>query len=168
MPRILVNCHGGRVVGPPANPPQFAVPAGVSIHFYVVDGLVLQDNNAWNILDHWLQRRPGNPNALVATFTPGQMCQDYYGVPYVGLGVAGGIQREAVGRGGQPYFETILTVGSGQNWGSPTPGTIQTRQVVLPAVQGGAPYARSVVTLSNIANCPGVTDVDWISCRQYW
>jgi len=39
--------------------------------------------------------------------------------------------------------------------------------VKLPAVNGGPDHDRSVVTLSGIANCPGVTDVDWISCREY-
>ncbi|WP_299939668.1 putative adhesin [uncultured Microbulbifer sp.] len=167
MPRILVNCHGGRVVGPPINPPQFLVPAGVSIHFYIVDGGILPNNNGWNILNHRLQRLPGNP-AGITTIGPNLMCQDYYGVPYAALGVANGIQLEVAGRRGIPYFDTILAAGGGQNWANPAANTVQTQRVVLPAVQGGAPYARSVVSLSNIANCPGITDVDWISCREHW
>ena len=167
MPRILVNCHGGRVVGPPANPPPFVVPAGVSIHFYIADGAILPNNNGWTILNHRLNHLPGNPAGII-TIGPGLMCPDYFGVPYAGLGVANGIQLERVGRRGIPYFDTILAAGAGQNWGVAATHMIQTQHVVLPAVMGGAPYDRSVVALSNIANCPAVTDVDWISCREFW
>ena len=168
MPRILVNCHGGRVVGPPANPAPFMVPAGVSVHFYVADGIILPNANAWPILNHRRQGAAGNP-AGTTTVGPGVLCDDYYGVPYLGLGVSNGIQLERVGRRGMPIFETILVAaGNGERWGAPDAGTIQTQNVVLPAIGGGAPYARSVVTLSNIANCPGITDVDWISCREWW
>ena len=167
MPRILVNCHGGRVIGPPAHPAPFIVPLGVSIHFYIADGQLLPNPAGWNILNCRLQRLPGNPAGII-TSGPGTLCNDYYGVPYAALGVANGIQLEIPGRRGMPYFDTILAAGGGQNWGLPSPGTIQTQRVVLPAVLGGAPYARSVVTLSNIANCPGITDVDWISCRERW
>src|SRR5262245_4649231 len=103
MPRILVNCHGGRVVGPPDNPPQFIVPMGVSIHFYIPDGALLPDGNGWQILNHRLQRSPGNP-AGMTTIGPGNPCFDYYGVPYAALGVANGIQLEVAGRRGLPYF----------------------------------------------------------------
>lgn len=148
-------------------PPQFVVPAGVSIHFYIADGQLLPNDDGWNILNHRRMNQPGNPPGIV-TVGPGGVCDDYFGVPYAGLDVANGIQLEIAGRRGAPYFDTILAAGGGQNWGSPAAHTIQTARVVLPAVLGGTPYARSVVTLSNIANCPGVTDVDWIACREHW
>ena len=166
MPRILVNCHGGCVVGPPAHPAAFVVPAGVSIHFYVADGAILPDNYGWDILNHRLQFQAGDPAGII-TIDPGQPCNNYYGVPYARIGVANGIQLQSVARG-RDTFINILAAGAGQNWGLLTPNTIQTQRVVLPAVLGGAPYERSVVTLSNIANCPGITDVDWISCREHW
>jgi hypothetical protein len=169
MARILVNCHGGRVVGPPGHPAQFTVPVGVSIHFYIHDGGILPNPVGWTVLNHRLSFGIGNPPGIaVHTFGPGAICHDYYGVPYAGLGVANGVQLEGLGRGGVPRFDTILAAGGGQNWGLPTAGTIQTRRVVLPAVRGGMPYARSVVTLSDIAACPTVTDVDWIACREHW
>ena len=167
MPRILVNCHGCRVIGPPAHPATFVVPAGVSIHFYIADALILSNVAGWNILNHRIRLLPGNPAGTI-TIGPGAFCRDYYGVPYTGLGVANGIHLQMPGRRAAPYFDTILAAGSGQNWGPPAANTIQTQRVVLPTLLGGAAYARSVVTLSNIANCPGVTDVDWISCRVHW
>ena len=78
MPRILVNCHGGRVVGPPANPAPFMVPAVVSVHFYVADGIILPNANAWPILNHRRQGAAGNP-AGTTTVGPGVLCNDYYG-----------------------------------------------------------------------------------------
>lgn len=50
MPRILVNCHGGRVTGPDEQPPPFEVPENVHIHFYIEDGDLLDDGEAWQIL----------------------------------------------------------------------------------------------------------------------
>jgi hypothetical protein len=159
MPRILVNCHGGRT----AATPVFVLPAGVSVHFYIADGGILPNVTAWQVLDNRLRFQA--PGAAVTTLPGGQPCQDYYGVPYRGLGVADGLLLEnAAGNG----FESVLSAGLGQNWGLCTPNTVQTRRLVLPSVRGGPAYERSVVALSDIVNCPGVTDVDWITCREVW
>lgn len=167
MPRILVNCHGGRVTGPDVHPPQFIVPEGVYIHFYVNDGQELEDGTAWQILNHRRQFLDGDPPETL-TVGPGELCDNYYGLPYNALEVINGVQRESVGQNGQPLFESILETGPGQSWGNPVPNTIQPQQVMLPPPKGGAPYARSVITLSNVASCPGITNVDWISCRAHW
>jgi len=69
------------------------------------------------------------------------------------------------GRRGEHIFNPILETGPEQNWGNPVPNTIQVQRVLLPPVGDGQPYLRSVITLSSVADCPGVTNVDWISCR---
>src|SRR5436305_6146394 len=98
MARILVNCHGGRVL--PANPGSFIVPRGVTVYFYVQDGVILPNGIGWQILNHRLRFLPGNPQGVVSyTFFAGATCLDYYGVPYGGLGVANGIQLEGMARG---------------------------------------------------------------------
>jgi Putative adhesin Stv domain len=168
--RILVNCHGGRVVGPASpNPAQFNVPAGVTIHFYVNDGALLNDGDAWNIL-HARQTGaplPVAPGIAHATVNAGTVCQDYWGVPYNALNIVNGIQVE----GPATVFTPILGTGGGQNWGPATAHTVQTENPVLPAVQGGQPYARSAIRLSVIAAYAatrGPVDIDWISCREHW
>jgi hypothetical protein len=170
MPRVLVNCHGGRVANP-LNPPQFRVPAGVSIHFYVNDGNLLSDTDGWRVLTARQNLTPPPPNIFTVVSGPGTMCFDYYGVPYTGLGVANGIQVERPGRRGVSLFEPILEGGAGQQWGLPMTNTVRIQRPVLPAIAGGPPYARPALTLSNIANwaaANGFTDVDWISCREHW
>jgi hypothetical protein len=158
MPSILVNCHGGRPAGPITT---FPVPVGVSVHFYCGDGMLLGNDVSWQILNNRLQFTPGP--APTQTFGPGTACPDYYGVPYVGLGVANGVQLQNGMR-----FDVILEGQLFNQWGPVTPNTITVSQAVLPSVLGGAAYARTVIILSNIANCPGITDVHWISCREIW
>ncbi|STQ90745.1 putative adhesin [Iodobacter fluviatilis] len=168
MPRIIVNCHGGRVIGFPAHPGPFLVPVGISIHFYVLDGGILDNETGWHISN---QRMRGEALGGVYhhVIFGGQMCQDYYGLPYAGLGISNGIFLEELnGRRGENYIRPILQALGSQRWGNPEPNTINPMYVNLPAVQGGGDYPRAVVTLSDIANCPGVTDVDWIACREHW
>lgn len=138
------------------------------MYFYIQDGGILPNRIGWQILSHRLRFLPGNPQGVVShAFFAGATCQDYYGVPYGGLGVANGVQLEGTSRG-TPIFNNILSAGGGQNWGPPATGTVHTRRVMLPAVNGGTPYLRSVITLSDVVNCPGVTHVDWIACREHW
>jgi len=172
--RILVNCHGGRALAPVSpNPAQFNVPAGVTIHFYVNDGALLNDGDAWSIL-HARQTGavlPASPGIAHATANSGAPCQDYWGVPYNALNIVNGIQVE----GPANVFTPILGTGGGQSWGLATANTVQTENPVLPAVRGGPAYARSAVRLSVIAHYAAVyaathgpIDVDWISCREHW
>ena len=157
-----------RVVGGRVHPPQFMVPAGRSVHFYVADGQLISNTDGWAILDGLrggMVWNAGNvPSGYLQTRTGGQMCDDYYGVPYVTLGVVNGVWLE----GGVGVFRQILEGLTSQTWGSPETNTVQTQMVVLPSILGGPAYARSVIQLSNVANCPGVTDVHWISCREVW
>ena len=178
MPSILVNCHGGRVAGPPPspNPPTFLVPAGVTINFYIADGVILQNEDAWDILQRKLQH-VAIPAAFVVSQGPGTQCFDYWGVPYnsVALEVANGIMVErANGR-----FERVLDGGSGQQWGlleaqtqlANPADSLTVFRPQLPAVGGGGAYARPAIQLSNIAAyaaAAGFTEVDWIACREYW
>ena len=170
--RVLVNCHGGRVVAPaPAspNPAQFAVPANLTIHFYVNDGAALSDADAWNILHARLTNAalPVAPGIAHATAAAGSQCPDYWGVPYNALNIVNGIQIE----GPATVFASILGSGQGQSWGAAAAHTVQTENPILPSVQGGPPYARSAIRLSVIAayaGAHGFTDIDWISCRAHW
>lgn len=166
--RILVNCHGGRVVAAASpNPATFNVPAGVTIHFFVADGALLNDGDAWNIL-HARQTNAALPATIVHTpVNAGAPCQDYWGVPYNALNIVNGIQIERPAL----VFTPILGTGPGQSWGLAAAHTVQTENPVLPAVQAGAPYARSAFRLSVVAAyaaAQGFTDIDWISCREHW
>ena len=169
MPSILVNSHGGRIVNPP-NPPQFVVPAGVTIHFYIQDGGILPNDEAWQILTALQNFNPPAPNFYTAV-AAGTACFDYYALPFGGLDIVNGIQVERPGRRGAAIFEAILGSGDGDSWGSPEGNTVTVERPVLPAVQGGPPYARDAVRLSNIAQYAtnnGFTDIHWIACREHW
>lgn len=162
MPRLLVNCHGGRV-----GDATFAVPQGVTIHFYCQDGALLLDEDGWTVLNHRLQSQPGQLAQLAEQIGEGHQCYNYIGVPYSRLGIVNGIQREETSRG-RTFFNTLLQAGTSFEWGPPVAGTINVQRQTLPAVMGGESYPRSVVTLQDLAACPNVTDVDWISCRELW
>jgi hypothetical protein len=163
LARILVNCHGGRVG---LNPPDFQVPMGKSVHFYCMDETTLDDAIAWQVLSHRMDFRQGDP-AGIQTVAGGQQCKDYYGVPYNKLQVVNGVQLEDLARG-KRGFTPILESGKDFSWGLPNANTIHLIRANLPAIRGGAAYDRDVIQLSDIVNCPGVTDIDWISCRELW
>jgi len=165
MTRLLVNSHGGYDAS--IAPPMFAVPAGVVVNFYCPHDQLLSNDDSWRVLNHRRNFLPGDPAGIIQR-NAGTVIPNYYALPYDSLGVNSGIDREIVGRRGAAIFENILTSAGPQSWGVPAPNTIQTSRRVMTAVHGGAPYARSTVLLSDIVNCPGVTEVDWIACREQW
>jgi hypothetical protein len=163
MPRLLVNCHGGYVAAGPGllqHPAAFITPAGVSVHFYVAHDGLLANHVGYQVLANRMHGLA--PGVATQTILPNSPCPNYYGVPYGGLGAANGLFLERAGPRGGVIWEPILQAGAGQNWGLPAAGTVHAGMVVLPAVRGGAPYARSVILLSDLVNCPGVTDVQSI------
>ncbi|WP_420136244.1 putative adhesin [Sphingomonas sp.] len=165
MPRLLVNSHGGRDAS--INPDTFVVPAGVTVHFYCNDGDILSNDDSWRILNHRRQQTMGDPVGT-QSFGPTSVIPNYYALPYDTLGVNSGLDREEGGRRGKTVFTTILSSISSQDWGTPTYGTVIPQRYLLPSINGGPAYMRSAIMLRDIANCPGVTDVDWIACREHW
>ena len=170
MPNIIVNSHGGLVTSTPVRPAPFRVPAGKTVHFYIRDGGILPNQLAWRILNNLQEGIPINlpPGVILERFTAGMLCQNYYALPYATLDVNNGIFREEIGRRNQIIYKRILAGLDSQRWGAPIMNTVITERVLLPAVQGGNPYLRDVVTLSNIVNCPEATDVHWLACREHW
>ena len=165
MPRLLVNSHGGRDAG--ITPGNFVIPAGITVHFYCNDGDVLSNDDSWRILNHRRSFAIGDP-AGTQSFAAGTAIPNYYALPYDSLGVNSGLDREEGGRRGTSVFNSILTSIGSQDWGPAAHNTVNVGRYMLPAVRLGPAYMRSAVMLSEIVRCPGVTDVDWIACREHW
>ena len=164
--RIVFNGHGGRVGGLQSHPANFNVPANVSIHMFVADGLLLSNGNGWQMLN-WLINGGNVPGIARITYLGGAPCRDYYGLPYPDLGIDGVMIERASPRGGS-IWEPILRSLDSQRWGAPASNTVSIIRPDLPAVNGGNDYARDAILLSDLASLPNATQVYWLACREIW